>query len=84
MGLDPLQRLELRETVKRIGEERVVIVSTHLVEDVRGLADRVLVLNDGRLVYDGDVAELEGTAHDDAPGDSTLERAIATLMEGSA
>jgi ABC-2 type transport system ATP-binding protein len=80
VGLDPGQRIAVREAVASVSRERIVIVSTHLVEDVRGLADRVLVLNEGTLVFDGDVPALERAASDDAPGDSPLERAIATLI----
>jgi ABC-2 type transport system ATP-binding protein len=79
-GLDPLQRVGLREAITAVAENRVVIVSTHLVEDVRGLADRVVVLDDGDVVFDGDVATLEGSARSDAVGDTALERAITGLI----
>ncbi|MGX2995628.1 ATP-binding cassette domain-containing protein [Streptomyces sp. JNUCC 64] len=79
-GLDPRQRIALRETISSVADGRVVLVSTHLVEDVRGLADRVVVLDAGSVVFDGDVPALEGRAAADAPGDTDLERAIATLM----
>ena len=82
VGLDPLQRVAIRETVAAVGVGRVVLVSTHLVEDVRTLADRVLVLNHGSLVFDGGVAELERLGDVDAPGDSDLERAVTTLIAG--
>ncbi len=82
-GLDPVQRVEVRELVARLSGQRVVLVSTHLVEDIRGLADRVLVLNEGRLLYDGDVGTLEGLADPDAPGDSALERALSGLILGA-
>jgi ABC-2 type transport system ATP-binding protein len=61
-----------------------VIVSTHLVEDVRGLADRVIVLSEGQVIFDGDVHGLESMATADAPGDTDLERAIAALLMGVA
>lgn len=80
VGLDPRQRIALRETVAKIAVGRIVVVSTHLVEDIRGLADRVIVLSAGSVVFDGDVPELEERAEPDAPGDTDLERAIATLM----
>ncbi|MFJ6940001.1 ATP-binding cassette domain-containing protein [Streptomyces sp. NPDC101132] len=80
VGLDPRQRIALRETIDSVSAGRVVIVSTHLVEDVRGLADRVIILHGGDVVFDGDVPTLEGKADPDAPGDTDLERAIATLM----
>ncbi|MFI8515588.1 ATP-binding cassette domain-containing protein [Streptomyces sp. NPDC085460] len=80
VGLDPRQRISLRETIAKAALGRIVIVSTHLVEDIRGLADRVIVLSAGRVVFDGDVPALEECAQPDAPGDTDLERALATLM----
>ncbi|KUN80198.1 ATP-binding cassette domain-containing protein [Streptomyces griseoruber] len=80
VGLDPRQRIALRDTVSTISGGRIVIVSTHLVEDIRGLADRVIVLNSGSVVFDGGVAELEKSADSDAPGDTDLEKALATVM----
>lgn len=80
VGLDPLQRISVREALKESHGDRVLIVATHLVEDVRTLADRVLVLSEGALVFDGDVERLESLSNPDAPGESALERAIAMLM----
>ncbi|HEX6967433.1 MAG TPA: ATP-binding cassette domain-containing protein [Micromonosporaceae bacterium] len=80
VGLDPRQRIGLRQTIQQVSQDRIVLVSTHLVEDVRGLADRVIVLNDGAVVFDGDVESLEKRAEPGAPGDTDLERAIAILM----
>lgn len=84
VGLDPTQRIALRDTISQVSQTRIVIVSTHLVEDVRGLADRVIVLNDGGVIFDGDVPELERQAVPGAPGDTDLERAIAALMGAAA
>ncbi len=79
-GLDPWQRVALREAVASLADGRIIVVATHLVEDVRGLADRVIVLNGGQVVYDGDIPGLEALADPTAPGDTDLERAIAHLM----
>jgi ABC-2 type transport system ATP-binding protein len=79
-GLDPRQRVRLRATVRALASDRMVLVSTHLVEDVRGLADRVVVLDDGTIRFDGNVPALEALDTPDAPGDTPLERAITALM----
>lgn len=84
VGLDPIQRLGVRAALKDVASGRVVVVSTHLVEDVRGLAERVLLMSEGRLVFDGDVPALERKAAPGAPGETELERALATLMAGPA
>ena len=82
-GLDPVQRLGAREVLKNVATDRVVVVSTHLVEDVRGLADRVLLLVEGKLVFDGTIEDLERRASPDAPGETDLERAMSALIVGA-
>jgi ABC-2 type transport system ATP-binding protein len=83
-GLDPRQRVELRKTITSLSGERIIIVATHLVEDIRGLAQRIILLSEGTIVYDGDIVGLEQFATPEAPGDSDLERAIANLMGATA
>jgi len=58
VGLDPGQRLKVRAALKRIGENRAVLLSTHLTEDVQHVADTVIVLVDGRVRFAGRRAEL--------------------------
>lgn len=58
VGLDPIQRHEVRELIERLGRHTTVLVSTHLAEDVAAVADHVLVLDSGRLLHDGPVAGL--------------------------
>lgn len=80
VGLDPRQRLSLRRVISAAKGTRMVLVSTHLVEDIRSIADRVIVLGDGKIVFDGNVSTLEEFAEDEAPGDSAVERALAVVM----
>lgn len=80
VGLDPAQRAGLRETIAALGVDTTVLVSTHLVEDVRSLADRVLVVRDGSFVFDGTVTDLEGRSEPGALGDTPLERALTTVI----
>ena len=58
VGLDPIQRREIRDLLTELGADTVVLVSTHLSEDVAAVADRVLVLDMGRVTYADDVAGL--------------------------
>lgn len=58
VGLDPIQRGELRRLLTVLGRTHVVIVSTHLSEDVAAVAESVRVLSGGSLVFDGDLAGL--------------------------
>jgi ABC-2 type transport system ATP-binding protein len=57
-GLDPEQRGRLRDVLGRVGETATVLVSTHQTDDVAALCERVVVLNGGRVLFDGQVPEL--------------------------
>jgi len=62
-ALDPEQRMRFRELASGLGEDRVVLVSTHQTEDVAALCRRVIVMHDGRAVFDGTPAQLSALAH---------------------
>ncbi len=57
-GLDPAERHRFLNLLSEIGEKVIVILSTHIVEDVRELCSRMAILHDGRLVLQGNPAEL--------------------------
>lgn len=61
-GLDPNQIREVREMIRRIGENKTVLLSTHILQEVTAMCDRVLLINEGRLRFDGTPAELAGGA----------------------
>ena len=52
-GLDPNQIRHVRELVKKLGETRTILLSTHLFQEVDAMAGRVMLVNDGRLAFDG-------------------------------
>jgi ABC-2 type transport system ATP-binding protein len=52
-GLDPEQRFRFREMISDLAEERTVLLSTHQTEDVAAICDRVLVMDSGRIRFDG-------------------------------
>jgi ABC-2 type transport system ATP-binding protein len=58
VGLDPEQRHIFRSIVRRVGEQSAVLLSTHLTDDVEAMCDRVLVINQGTIRFDGSTAEL--------------------------
>jgi ABC-2 type transport system ATP-binding protein len=62
VGLDPIQRLRFRETVSEVARHQTVLLSTHLTEDVAALCGRVVVLDEGRVRFTGDSAELAAMA----------------------
>jgi ABC-2 type transport system ATP-binding protein len=62
VGLDPEQRLRFRQVVSRQAERRCVVLSTHMTEDVEAICDRVVVLEEGAVSFDGSPAGLAAVA----------------------
>ena len=52
-GLDPNQIVEIRELIKNLGKEKTVILSTHILPEVEATCDRILIINQGKIVADG-------------------------------
>ncbi|PRX50383.1 ABC-2 type transport system ATP-binding protein [Prauserella shujinwangii] len=78
VGLDPSQRLRLREVIHEIGRDRTVVLSTHLVEDVAHLCDEVAIIDEGRMRFSGPAHALTAMIDDASGGGgrgSKLERA---------
>jgi len=67
-GLDPNQIREVRKTMRRLSETKTILLSTHILQEVEAMADRVILINEGRLRFDGSVADLQtkGADLDDA------------------
>ncbi len=57
-GLDPNQIIEIRQLIKRLGKEKTVILSTHILPEVEATCDRILIINKGKLVANGTAASL--------------------------
>ena len=57
-GLDPNQRVEIRKLVNSLGDERTVILSTHVMQEVEATCDRLLIIADGSIVANGSVGDL--------------------------
>lgn len=58
-GLDPNQLLEIRSLIKELGKEKTVIFSTHIMQEVQAICDRVLIINKGKLVADDSMEALQ-------------------------
>ncbi len=63
-ALDPEQRMRVRELASALGQERIVLVSTHQTEDVAAFCQRVIVMRAGDAVFDGTPAQLSAVARD--------------------
>lgn len=59
-GLDPNQRLTIRDLIRSLGSERTVMLSTHVLQEVEATCDRLLVIHRGRIVAEGTPDELRG------------------------
>jgi ABC-2 type transport system ATP-binding protein len=58
-GLDPNQVVEIRHLIKEIGKNKTVIFSTHIMQEVEALCNRVVIINKGKIVADDDIAGLQ-------------------------
>lgn len=58
-GLDPNQIVEIRDVIKRIGAEKTVMLSTHILSEVEATTDRVIIISGGQIVADGTTADLQ-------------------------
>lgn len=64
IGLDPIQIREIRALIRELGQDHSVILSTHILPEVQSVCDRVLIINQGKLVLDRELSELST----DTPG----------------
>ena len=58
-GLDPNQLVEIRDLIKRIGKEKTVMLSTHILQEVEAICDRVIIIRKGQLVADNLASNLQ-------------------------
>lgn len=58
-GLDPNQLVEIRNLIKEVGKEKTVMLSTHIMQEVEQLCDRVIIINKGEIVADKPIEELK-------------------------
>lgn len=71
-GLDPKERVRFRNLIDDLGKDSIVLLSTHIVSDIEHIADDVLMMKDGQLIFNG--------KWDDAKGD--LEEFYLHQFEG--
>jgi ABC-2 type transport system ATP-binding protein len=71
-GLDPNQIRDVRRTIRELGQSKTILLSTHILQEVEAVAGRVILINEGRIVFDGSPREM-------ASGGKTLEQAFYML-----
>ena len=74
-GLDPNQIREVRSLIRELSESKTVLISTHILQEVEAVADHVVIIHEGRIVFDGTPGEM-------ADG-SGLETAFHRLTQAS-
>ncbi|MEU5941043.1 ATP-binding cassette domain-containing protein [Micromonospora sp. NPDC047548] len=82
VGLDPMQRIRFRSIISQ-QRDAVIVLSTHLTDDVDAIAEKVIVMDEGTARFQGSPGELEKLANPDSPGNTPLERGYTTLLAGS-
>ena len=63
-GLDPKERVRFRNLIADLGEESIVLLSTHIVSDIEQIAERVLMMKDGQLIYQDKWDDSNGSLED--------------------
>ena len=58
-GLDPNQIIEIREVIKRLGKDKTVLFSSHILQEVEAICDRVIIINRGNIVADDLLSNLQ-------------------------
>jgi len=76
-GLDPNQIREVRRMIREMAANRTILLSTHILQEVEAVADRVILISRGRVVFDGAPRDMQGE-------DANLDDAFQRLTEGGA
>ena len=74
-GLDPNQIVEIRKIIKRIGKEKTIIFSTHILSEAEATCDRIVIINQGKIVADGSADILKKSASQSNVIHMTLQNA---------
>ena len=73
-GLDPNQIVEIRELNKKLGKEKIVLMSSHILQEIQATVDRIIIINEGSIVADGSSEEL---LNDSAKGKADLKLEVS-------
>jgi len=74
-GLDPNQIVEIREIIKHIGKEKTIILSTHILSEAEATCDRIVIINQGKIVADGSARSLKQSGGGETLVSITLKNA---------
>lgn len=80
-GLDPNQRIEIKDLIKEIGKSKTVILSSHVLGEVQATCSRVLIINKGKIVADGTAESLISAEKGKIVIDIEVEKIVSGLVE---
>jgi len=80
-GLDPNQIVEIREIIRKIGREKTIVLSTHILTEAEATCDRIVIINRGKIVADGSTESLKQEGGQTTVLKVVLEAADPTVVE---
>jgi len=86
-GLDPNQIKEIRTMISRLGKEKTVLLSTHIMQEVEAICDRIIIINNGRIVADDQVENISASLFQDKQTvmvefDRSVDQEVLNQIEG--
>ncbi len=79
-GLDPLQIIGIRKLIRGMAQDKTIIFSSHILQEVEAIADRIVILHEGRVVAQGTRDELNAQGGDLGAGKPTLEELFINFL----
>ncbi len=81
-GLDPNQIVEIREVIKELGKEKTILFSSHIMQEVEAICDRVIIINKGNIVADDKLSNLRGNKYNNELTLKIKETVQPEIFEG--
>src|SRR4029077_7200543 len=85
-GLDPNQLVEIRSLIKQLGKDKTVIFSSHIIQEVQAVADRVIIINKGKIVANDSIENLQNRIGNEiivtAEFKQTIDRGLLGTIKG--
>ena len=82
-GLDPAERIRLRNYIHTLAKERIILFTTHIVSDIQEIADQILMMKNGMIIKAGSIQKILGEIQDETGRNCSLEQAYLYVMGGS-
>jgi ABC-2 type transport system ATP-binding protein len=81
-GLDPNQIVEIRDVIKKLGQDKTILFSSHILQEVEALCDRVIIINRGKLIADSPLDQLRSQDQANSVTVSFKENIQSAMLEG--